>query len=143
MLHEIPTSLKNPEKANLYAQPVHRNFRASINCFIMDSTRHGTFGCDLQNRFDENAKKCNTAVPSLTSFLTCSVMERVDHKPLIKHFRSTKLSEYSEFKQVYRQLKFEYVCLNRCQVMGKVHVIVDNHSYCVLEQDALTPYSTG
>ena len=37
-----------------------------------------------------------------------------------------KLSESSGFKQVYRQLKFEYACLNSRQVIGKVHVIFDN-----------------
>ena len=48
---------------------------------------------------------------------------------LIKHFRLTKLSESKGVKLVYGQLKFEYVCQNRCQVMGKVHVIFDNPSY--------------
>ena len=48
---------------------------------------------------------------------------------LIKHFRLTKLSESSGVKLVYHQLKFEYVCQNRCQAMGKVHVIFDNPSY--------------
>ena len=43
------------------------------------------------------------------------------HQLLIKHLRLTKLSESSGDKQVYCQLKIEYVCLNRCQVMGKVH----------------------
>ena len=47
----------------------------------------------------------------------------------MKYFRSTKLSECSGFKRVYGQLTFEYVCLNRCQVMGKVHVIFDNPTY--------------
>ena len=48
---------------------------------------------------------------------------------LIKHFRLTKLSESRGVKLVYGQLKFEYVCQNRCQVMGNVHVIFDNPSY--------------
>ena len=41
----------------------------------------------------------------------------------------TKLSGSIGFKKVYRRLKFEYVRLNRHQVMRKVHVIFDNPSY--------------
>ena len=59
------------------------------------------------------------------------------HQMLIKHFRLTKLelSESRGVKLVYRQLKFEYVCQNRCQFMGKVHVIFDNPSYTVRKKE--------
>ena len=80
--------------------------------------------------------KCDTAVPNFTSFLTYSVMGRMGkenhHQLPIKHLTLTKLSESSGVKQVYRQLKFEYGCLNRCQVMGKVHVIFDTPSTEIL-----------
>ena len=56
----------------------------------------------------------------------------------MKRIRLTKFSEFSGVKQVYHQLKFEYVFLNRCQVMGKVHVIFDNPSYIAKHKDGHT-----
>ena len=83
----------------------------------------------MQNRFEENAKEMRYWSAKL--HVISDVLrdgkgwgEKNHHQMLIKDFRSTKLSVSSEVKLVYRQLKFEYVCQNRCQVMGKVHVIL-------------------
>ena len=99
-----------------------------------------SFGSDLQNRFEENAKEmryCSAKLNVMSDVLRDGGGggggrgggKKNHHRLLIKHFRLTKLSECSGVKQVYRQMKFKFVCLNRCQVMGKVHVIFDNPSY--------------
>ena len=63
-----------PKQNNVGAQPVHLNFQASINCFVIDSLRHMI---RLAVICKKTQKKCDTAVPNLTLFLTSSEMGRV------------------------------------------------------------------
>ena len=66
-----------PKQNNVGAEPVHRYFGASINCFVMDSLRHmARLAVISKPVLKKTQKKYDTAVPSLTSFLTCSVMGR-------------------------------------------------------------------
>ena len=66
-----------PKQNNVGAKPVHRNglSKHKLFCYGLFKT-HGTFGCDLQNRFEENAKIMRYC-SAKRSFLTCSVMGRV------------------------------------------------------------------
>ena len=81
-IRTIQTSLKHsvkakcmPKQNNVGAQPVHSNFRASINCFVMDSLRHMTrLAVICKTVLKKMQKKCDTALLSLTSFLTYTVM---------------------------------------------------------------------
>ena len=79
MLHEIQTSLKHSEKANMMLKQnnvgAHSTviFLASINCFAMVSF----LAVICKTVLKKKQKKCDTAVPILTSLLTCSVMGRV------------------------------------------------------------------
>ena len=67
-----------PKKNSVGAQSVLRNFLASINCYVMDSLRHMARLAVICKTVSKNTQnKCDTAVPSFTSFLTCSVMGRV------------------------------------------------------------------
>ena len=61
------------KQKNVGAQPVHRH---KMFCYGFIKI-HDKFGSDPQNSFEEMQKKRDTAMPSLTSFLTCSVMGRV------------------------------------------------------------------
>ena len=46
-----------PNQNNVGAKPVHRNVLSTHKLFCYGFFKtHGTFGCDLQNRFEENAK---------------------------------------------------------------------------------------
>ena len=71
---------------------------------------HGTFHCDLQNSFEENAKDmryCNAKLNVISDVLRDGVCG---------------LSKTITNWQVYCQLNFEYVCMNRYQAMRKVHI---------------------